>query len=193
MLFKKYHLEGIKTGQITLAYRKWKKPAVKEGSLLNTPVGQIRIVVIEKVEVEGIQEADARNAGFKSLDELLVQLGKVREGHIYRMQVAYHAPDPRIELRNRLDLTEGEFCRLRRKLERLDRYSKVGPWTHKTLLAIQANPKLKAADLAIVLSKEKEWLKVNIRKLKNLGLTISHHPGYEISPLGKEVLKRMII
>ncbi|MEM7550324.1 MAG: hypothetical protein AAF363_11640 [Bacteroidota bacterium] len=34
------------------------------------------------------------------------------------------------------------------------------------------------------MSREKEWLKLNIRKLKNLGLTISHNPRYEISPLG---------
>ncbi|WP_294276703.1 hypothetical protein [uncultured Chryseobacterium sp.] len=38
---------------------------------------------------------------------------------------------------------------------------------------------------------EKEWLKLNIRKLKNMGLTISHTVGYEISPLGSEYLKKL--
>ncbi|GAA4173979.1 hypothetical protein GCM10022218_17670 [Sphingobacterium ginsenosidimutans] len=36
---------------------------------------------------------------------------------------------------------------------------------------------------------EKEWLKLNIRKLKNLGLTISHTVGYEISPLGERFIQ----
>jgi hypothetical protein len=35
---------------------------------------------------------------------------------------------------------------------------------------------------------EKAWLKINIRKLKNLGLTISHNPGYTLSPRGKAYL-----
>jgi hypothetical protein len=46
-----------------------------------------------------------------------------------------------------------------------------------------------STDLATKLSRERMWLKLNIRKLKNMGLTISHDVGYEISPLGREVLK----
>ena len=41
---------------------------------------------------------------------------------------------------------------------------------------------LPAGDLAKKADAEKEWLKINVRKLKNLGLTISHQPGYELSP-----------
>jgi hypothetical protein len=52
---------------------------------------------------------------------------------------------------------------------------------------------LRAADLARMLGREKDWLKINIRKLKNLGLTISHETGDEISPLGKVVLKKAIV
>lgn len=29
MLFKQKHLEGIKSGKISLAFREWEKPAVK--------------------------------------------------------------------------------------------------------------------------------------------------------------------
>lgn len=38
---------------------------------------------------------------------------------------------------------------------------------------------------------EKEWLKLNIRKLKNLGLTISHNGGYELPLLGSEYLTKL--
>lgn len=191
MLFKQKHLEGIQSGEITLAFRKWKKPAAKKGSLTKTAVGLIEIGNVEETALERIKEKDARMAGFPSLDELLKLLQKVEAGKVYRIEVSYHAPDPRIALRNKKDITGEEFDQLKKKLERLDHHSKVGAWTHSTLLAIRAHPKLKAADLAEVLSKEKEWLKLNIRKLKNLGLTISHHPGYEISPRGEEFLKRL--
>ncbi|MHA7129301.1 ASCH domain-containing protein [Algoriphagus namhaensis] len=190
MLFNQKHLTGIKDGNVTLAFRKWKKPSVKQGSIIKTAVGQIEIVGMKTVEVQEITNQDARNAGFPSLDELLALLETIENGTIYRIKVAYHSPDPRIALRNQTDITDEKFAAIRAKLERLDKYSKEGNWTHSVLMAIQKNPNLRAADLAQLLSKEKEWLKLKVRKLKNLGLTISHHPGYEISPLGKAYLKK---
>lgn len=47
---------------------------------------------------------------------------------------------------------------------------------------------MKSADLAVITKKEKEWLKLNVRKLKGLGLTISHEPGYSLSPRGEVYL-----
>jgi Mn-dependent DtxR family transcriptional regulator len=47
-----------------------------------------------------------------------------------------------------------------------------------------------AGYLAAKAGVEKEWLKINVRKLKNLGLTISHQSGYELSPRGQEFLRR---
>ncbi len=191
MLFKQYHLERIKSGEISLAFRKWKRLAVKSGSLVKTAIGLVRIGDVKEIAIAQITESDARKAGFKSVAALLKLLQSVKEGTVYRIEVAYHAPDPRIALRNRREITEEEFEQLKRKLEKLDYHSKVGVWTYSTLLAIQRNPKLKAMDLAVMLSKEKDWLKLNIRKLKNLGLTISHHPGYEISPFGEAYLRRV--
>ena len=189
MLFKQQHLAGIKTGDVTLAFRKWKKPNVKKGSLLKTAIGQIEVGGIEEVDIASISALEAQMAGFNSLDQLLRLLQKVNEGSIYKIELAYHSPDPRVELRSKEELTNEEFHQLKKKLERLDQYSKTGAWTREVLESIRQNPKLKAADLAVLLSKEKDWLKINIRKLKNLGLTISHNPGYEISPLGKAFLE----
>lgn len=56
------------------------------------------------------------------------------------------------------------------------------------LRKIAIHPELAAADLAALLGVEKEWLKPNIRKLKNLGLTESLHPGYRLSPRGRALL-----
>ena len=73
----------------------------------------------------------------------------------------------------------------------MDKSSKKGPWTRKTLTTIQSHPKKRAGFIAELLSFEKDWLKLQIRKLKGLGLTISHEIGYEISPRGKALLKRL--
>ena len=72
---------------------------------------------------------------------------------------------------------------------RLDSRSVGGPWTATVLKAIHTHPKLVSTDLAANLEVERDWLKSNIRKLKNLGLTISHERGYTLSPRGRRVLK----
>ena len=192
MLFKQIHLNGILEGRVTLAFRKWKKPAVKPGSLIKTSIGQVKIDHISEVGIADVTEQEAEQAGFGSLGELTKQLQSVDEGSVYRIGVSYHSPDPRIKLRNQHTLTPSEFSALEAKLARLDQYSKQGNWTMEILEAIRQNPRLKAADLAKLTKKEKDWLKLNVRKLKNLGLTISHHPGYEISPLGAAFLDRAL-
>mgnify|MGYP000654591376 CR=1 FL=1 len=191
MLFKQIHLEGIKDGHISLAFRKWKKPSVKKGSLLKTSIGQVEIIEIQEINLNKINEVDAQKAGFDHLKDLLKTLNSSKEGNIYKICVRYHSPDPRIELRQKSELSEKEFQELITRLKRLDQYSKSGQWTMKILKAIHENPKLKAADLAIKTGYEKEWLKLNVRKLKNLGLTVSHHPGYTISSLGSLFLERI--
>ena len=40
-----------------------------------------------------------------------------------------------------------------------------------------------------MLNVEKDWLKIHIRKLKNLGFTISHEVGYSISVRGESLIK----
>lgn len=190
MLFKQAYLGKIKSGKINLAFRKWKRPSVKKGSLIKTTIGQVEIVDIVKTRLSDITPEEALNAGFEGLENLIKTLNAVKEGDIYKIHVRYHSPDPRIGLRAQTELTAAGFDNLRSKLERLDKYSKQGAWTLDILKAIHDNPQLKAADLAIKTGKEKEWLKLNIRKLKNLGLTISHNPGYTISPLGKVFLSR---
>lgn len=53
MLFKQKHLHGIKAGDISLAFRKWKKPLVNKGMLLKTSVGQIEILlnlIVKKIQ-----------------------------------------------------------------------------------------------------------------------------------------------
>lgn len=190
MLFKQSELEGIRKGSVTLAYRKWTKPSAKEQSLIHTGIGQVRIESVEKCTLTKITEADARKAGYSSREALLQAL-RTREGTLYKITLSYFGADPRLALREKSGISAHDFDLLKKKLESLDRHSKTGPWTISVLHAIQKNPGLRATDLAKKTGKEKDWLKPNIRKLKNLGLTISHEVGYSLSPRGAQLLKML--
>ena len=189
MILRQKDLLRIKEGSITLAFRKWKRASVKKGSLIKTSIGRIEIQELDKVLLSHIVQNEAIQAGYNSLDDLLRALNRRSEGDIYKISVRYHSPDPRIELRNRHIETHDEFEAVQAKLDRLDHYSKRGPWTLSILELIEANPQTRAKDLASQIGVEKDWLKLNVRKLKNQGLTISHEVGYSLSPRGKTFLQ----
>lgn len=191
MLFKINHLKGIYSGKITLAFRKWKKPAVVKGGLQQTAIGQVKIIDITPIEESSLKNADALAAGYKSVDELRSDLNAIKEGTIYKIKVRYHGEDPRIKLRSQTNLTNDQFLTLKEKLSKLDRFSAHGDWTITVLKAIQKNPQKVSTFIAEKTGFEKAWLKLNIRKLKNIGLTISHDVGYELSPLGKVFLEKL--
>lgn len=74
------------------------------------------------------------------------------------------------------------------RLRRLDRRSVSGPWTERLLGLVEQHPQVAARILAEPLNCEKDWQKIKVRKLKNLGLTVSHDPGYTLSPRGRIAL-----
>ena len=191
MLFKIKDLQRIKSGAISLAYRKWKKPSVKKGTLLKTAIGQVEILNISPIDLESISNTDAIKAGYEDLEELIATLNKRKEGILYKINLQYHSPDPRIKIREQTSLNEDEIQFILEKLARLDKYSKSGEWTTRVLTAIAQNPQLRALDLAKKLNVEKDWLKPNVRKLKNIGLTISHGVGYSLSPLGFLIFNKL--
>ena len=189
MLFKQKDLQGIKEGKISLAFRKWKNPRVKKGTLLKTPIGQIEIKDIFVIKEDQITAHDVLNSGFADISTLLKILNKRQDGQVYKIQLAYHSPDPRIQLRNQTNITTSEWATIKKRLENFDTRSNAGPWTLEVLRIIQENPLLRAKDLAQKMQRPKDWFKINVRKLKNMGLTISHPTGYEISPRGQKVIQ----
>jgi len=192
MLFKKIHLDGIKSGEIRLAFRKWQRCALKAGSLLQTAVGLIKILKIEIVKKDQISDTDALYAGFSDKQQLLKSFPQDSLGQIFKLSICYHSPDPRVALREQTVLSAQQFNTMKKRLKRLDQYSKKGNWTAKVLATIKNHPNLHALGLSELTGFDREWLKLNIRKLKNLGLTISHHIGYEISPLGMVFIENCI-
>jgi hypothetical protein len=191
MLFKNKQLKGIHSGEITLAFRKWKKPAVVKGTLQQTAIGQVKIIDIKPVSKTEIKKADAIAAGYGSVEELITALNVIKAGNIYKIRLKYHGEDPRIKLRSQTTLTDEYFIQLKEKLAKLDRFSAHGDWTMAVLTTIQKHPQKVSTFIAEKTGFEKAWLKLNIRKLKNIGLTISHEVGYDLSPLGKVFLDKM--
>src|SRR5439155_9166367 len=88
MLIKNNVIDQIKAGQITLIFRRWKKPGVKAGGTQLTQRGVLAVDAIVVVSENQITEKDAKAAGFDSREKLLAQMYD-REGEetdIYRIQ-----------------------------------------------------------------------------------------------------------
>ena len=100
---------------------------------------------------------------------------------------SYAGADPRIALRQQDELSDTEIEQIVGRLRRLDARSPAGPWTTRVLTAVEEQPGVVARTLAERLGCEKDWLKPQVRKLKNLGLTVSLTTGYELSPRGRVV------
>lgn len=185
MLFKKEILEGIANGTVTLAFRRWRRPSVKSGTRLHTPAGLLDIHSIREISELEITDADAMRAGYASLPQLRKELDAFSsEGKVYRIEFVRLGDDPREALREDEAIDEEQLSELCRRLERLDKASPQGPWTMTFLRIIDKHPGVRAAELAAAIGWETEKLKLNVRKLKNLGLTISLGTGYRISPRG---------
>lgn len=189
MLFRRHFLNGIGNGTITLAFRRWRRPSVKSGGTLLTAVGQLHIASVSEVNATQITNADAKRAGFESLDALLAELNRSKEGTLYRIELGRLETDPRIALRQKKATNADERATMRERLRRLDAHSADGPWTLRTLESIRKHPGVRAGDLCELIGQEKMRFKTNVRKLKSMGLTESLEIGYRLSPRGSALLR----
>jgi hypothetical protein len=189
MLFRQPFLEGIRGGTITVAFRRWQRPSVKSGGTLMTSIGQLHIASVSPVSLKKISELEARLAGYGSLDELLTELRQRGKGKVYRIELGPLGADPRIALRLEARLTMDTRRELRERLRSLDTHSVDGPWTMRTLEMIRLHPGVRAGDLCTLVGQARDRFKPNVRKLKNLGLTVSLEVGYRLSPRGIAFLK----
>ena len=186
MLFTLKTLEGIRSGEVTLAFRRWRRPTVKAGGTLRTRVGVLAIDSIEVIEQSALTEADARRAGAPDRATLLGALPG--EGALHRIAFHLAGPDPRVALRERADLSQAERAALDARLARFDAASRHGAWTREVLELIAQQPGTRAPDLAAQRGLETVRFKADVRKLKELGLTESLQVGYRLSPRGRAYL-----
>jgi hypothetical protein len=187
MLLKHNVLSGIETGRIGSVYRRWDRARVKAGSNLRTAIGVIEVLSIDVVDPGALTQEDAAEGGFESVPELIASAGN-RGETLYRMRLRHVGPDPRVTLRETIP-DEAGLIEIAGRLQRLDSISKHGPWTRETLGLIEDNPGVRAEDLAASVGREKMPFKLDVRKLKEMGLTESLLTGYRLSPRGESVLR----
>ena len=65
--------DGVATGQITLTFRLWTRPQVKEGGRYRTGAAMIEIDSMELVPFSSVTRADVRRCGEKSRETLRVR------------------------------------------------------------------------------------------------------------------------
>lgn len=181
---------GVADGTVTLAFRRWAGPQVKVGGRFLTSAGLIEVTSVEQVAGESITAADAEAAGAANAAAVLKLTRGGPDVPLFRVGLTWAGPDPRVALRESADLTDDEVTALRAKLARLDKASSFGAWTFQTLGLIEQYPQRRAPDLATMVGRETAPFKIDVRKLKGLGLTRSFDIGYELSPRGREFLRR---
>ncbi|MBL1077041.1 ASCH domain-containing protein [Nocardia sp. 2] len=180
---------AIASGEVVHVFRRWSVARVRAGGTQRTSAGIIEIVAVEPVAASDITDEAARAAGERDAAAVFAAFRGAAADQIFRITVRGAGPDERDALSERAVLSQAEVAEITAALARLDRASRRGPWTAPVLRAIAANASLRAADLALLLDRDRDSLKLDIRKLKNLGLTHSLDTGYRIAPRGAAYLR----
>jgi len=189
LLFQKRFHTGLVDGSIRLTFRRWQKPHVRPGGRYRChPIGVLEVEQVDRVQLATIGEDEARLAGFASREDLLAFLADGPAGpisaetEVWRVALHHGGDGDRVELALQDHLSSQDVAAIARRLERL------GPWTLPTLRLIRRRPRVAASVLALTLGRERDPFKIDVRKLKRLGLTQSFEVGYELSPRGRAVL-----
>lgn len=190
LLFQRQFHEGLRRGEITRTFRRWKKPHVRAGGRYRChPIGVLEVDAVRRVSVREIGSDDAERSGFASREALiayLAELGPLAEDDpLFRIDLHYGGDGDRVEIALETNLSKEDVETIRTRLERMDRER---PWTAETLALIETHPRTVASKLAKMLGRETAPFKADVRKLKRLGLTQSFEIGYEISPRGRAYL-----
>ncbi|MFC7616071.1 hypothetical protein ACFQV2_23965 [Actinokineospora soli] len=183
MLIQAKWAEPIRSGRVTVLFRRWAAPRVVAGRVYRTGVGRLAVDAVDAVG--RITARDARAAGYRTPADAEADLRGDASLPLYRVRVhPVTDPDPRAELAASADLSPDDVAAISARLDRLDRASRSGPWTRATLRLIAERPAVRAGDLAAAVGRETPPFKLDVRKLKNLGLTESLEVGYRLSARG---------
>ena len=158
----------------------------------------LEVDAVDRVRIGDVTRAEARRSGFESVEALIAELErasrrKLRAGTaVHRVKFRYAGAPQKTDLPPVEDdqLSGSELGALDARLDAMDARSKQGPFTRQILGLIAAHPQVAASKLAPKLGRETQSFKVDVRKLKKLGLTISHEAGYELSPRGHVYWKK---
>jgi len=192
VLFERRLREGIHEGRIVLTFRRWHRCQVVAGHRYRTRSDIIEVDAVDLVTPQDIDAGQASDAGYATVKELLADLRGDEKTPLYR--VRFHRvdePDPRDELAAHSELTNQELAALTAQLTRMDNAGSHGPWTRAVLTQIADHPATVSTILAGTLGWDRQDFKLHVRRLKQLGLTISLDVGYRLSPRGEAYLQHI--
>ena len=181
--------QGLRDGSITVAFRRWRRVQVVAGHHYRTGTGLVLAESVDTITPAGITRSRARAAGFASVEAAVADLRGDPDLPLYCIRFRpLDGPDPRDELASAADLSDDDLRTIGKRLARMDAASKRGPWTRAVLEQIAGQPAVSSALLAADLDWDRPDYKLHVRRLKELGLTISLDVGYRISPRGAAYL-----
>jgi hypothetical protein len=189
MRFEQRLRDGIHSGAVVLAFRRWSRSQVVPGRRYRTGIDMVEVESVDVVEPSSVDAAQAREAGYASVDELLANLRGDPALPVYRIRLRrIDGPDPRDELASAASLSGADAAAITARLARMDRSGKRGPWTGAVLALIADRPGIVSTVLAEAMGWERQDFKLRVRRLKELGLTLSLDVGYQLSPRGQSYL-----
>jgi hypothetical protein len=129
--------DGIHSGGVVLAFRRWKRGQVVPGRLYRTGIDMVEVESVDVVEPSSVDATQAREAGYANVGELLANLRGDPALPIYRVRLRrIDGPDPRDELAHAASLTKADAAAITAKLARMDSSSGRGPRTGAVLALI---------------------------------------------------------
>ena len=182
MLFTADAWPGIADRSITVTFRAWKRPQAKPGGRYRIAGMLIEATDVRQVHVSEITAADARRAGAVDRSALLARLGEAST--VWRVDFRLLGTDDRVV--RRTETSPEDLAAVVARLARLDRDR---AWTRSTLQLIDRYPGIVSTTLARHAGQERATFKLDVRKLKELGLTESLDVGYRLSARGEAVLR----
>jgi hypothetical protein len=181
--------QGLRDGSITVALRRWRRVQVVAGHQYRTGAGLVLAETVDPITPADITLALARDAGFASVEAAVADLRGDPDLPLYCVRFRpLDSPDPRDQLASAAHLSDDDVQVIGNRLSRMDAASRRGPWTTAVLEQIASQPAVSSALLAPQLDWDRPDYKLHVRRLKELGLTISLDVGYRISPRGAAYL-----
>lgn len=181
----------IAGGRVTLTIRLWSRPQAKVGGRYNVGSVEIEVDDIELVPFGSITRSDVRRTGMADLEAVrkrAAHAGPIDDDTlVYRIE--FHVVGKRLDPADR-PADAKTVAEVIAKLDAMDARRGRGPWTRPTLRLIGNHPGTVSTELAAAMNRPRPEFKVDVRKLKALGLTESLEVGYRLTKLGRAVVRR---
>jgi biotin operon repressor len=162
---------------------------VLAGHRYRTGTDLVEAAAVEVIDIADIDPAQVREAGYATIDDLLADLRGDQEVPLHRIRFRrLDEADARNVLASAASLTDADVAAVTARLARLDAASTHGPWTAAVLAQIADRSAVVSTALADSMGQPRQDLKRRVRRLKELGLTISLDVGYKLSPRGEAYL-----